>query len=130
MKKIKVLHLITGLGNGGAEGVLVRLCTRDISSEHVVVALIKGGIHANTLRNSGIPVYELDLKRRVWDPRNLINLELILKKEKPEIVQTWLYHADLLGGIFSKFNGIPVVWGIRHATFLPGSGIRDRKSVV
>ena len=129
MENLKVLHIITGLGNGGAEGVLVRLCTHDKSAEHIVIALIKGGVHTITLRNSGISVYELDMKQTPWDPRNLIKLEKILLKEKPEIVQTWLYHADFLGGIFSKLNGIPVVWGIRHANFLPGSRLSPTKLI-
>ena len=39
----KVLHIITGLNDGGAEGALYRLCYADISAEHLVVSLMNAG---------------------------------------------------------------------------------------
>ena len=36
---MKVLHIITGLADGGAEAVLFRLITHDTKNQHVVVSL-------------------------------------------------------------------------------------------
>lgn len=37
---MKVLHIITGLSNGGAEGVLYRLCKHDNQANHSVVSMV------------------------------------------------------------------------------------------
>ena len=41
--------------------------------------------------------------------KGLIKLYKILKKEKPDVVQTWMYHADLVGGIVSRLAGIKYI---------------------
>jgi glycosyltransferase involved in cell wall biosynthesis len=39
----------------------------------------------------------------------------IIRAEKPDLIQTWMYHADLLGSAASLFAGRPpLVWGIHH----------------
>ena len=45
----------------------------------------------------------------------LINL---LRSLKPDIVQTWLAHADFIGGIAAKLAGInKIIWNIRYLNF-------------
>ena len=45
-----------------------------------------------------------------------MNLYRIIKKEKPDIVQTWMHHSDLLGGIIAKFAGVKkIFWNLRIA---------------
>ena len=39
----------------------------------------------------------------------------LLRKWQPELVQTWMYHADLIGGLAAKLCRIPVCWGIRQS---------------
>ena len=37
-----------------------------------------------------------------------------LRKSKADVVQTWMYHSDLIGGIIGKIAGIKnIFWGIR-----------------
>ena len=39
----------------------------------------------------------------------------ILRKNRPDIVQTWLYHSDLFGGLAAKIAGFnKIYWNIRH----------------
>jgi len=53
------------------------------------------------------------MPRRKISLNGIIKLVKILKKEKPEVVQTWMYHADLIGGVIAKLIGIKkIYWGI------------------
>ena len=103
---MKILHIITSLGDGGAEGVLYRLCCNDFKNEHVVVSLIDQGKYGKLLLKNQTRVYTLDMKAEKFSVITLFKLIKILKKEKPKIVQTWLYHADFFGSIAAKLAGV------------------------
>ncbi len=61
------------------------------------------------------------MKNGLPDPIGFFKLLRILKKLKPDIVQTWLYHADLLGGLAAKFAGVQkIVWNIRQSNLDAG----------
>lgn len=114
---MKIVHVITGLDTGGAETSLARLLSRMDRSrfDSVVVTLREGGALRPRVEALGVPVYSLGLKRGAVDPRGLLRLRHILRRERPDIVQSWMYHADLLSGIAGKLSGRPpVVWNIRN----------------
>lgn len=110
----KVVHIITGLNNGGAEGALSRLCRHPDSPPSLVISLTGLGHHGQALRDAGIPVESLDMPRGRMTLRGLIRLWRILRQTRPMVVQTWMYHADFLGGLTARLAGVPrIVWGIR-----------------
>ena len=115
---MKILHLVTGLSIGGAEMMLYKLVTkmnRD-KFEIQVISLTDVGPIGERIQDSGILVRALGMKRGVPDPRMVFKLIRWLKKDRPDIVQTWMYHADLIGGLAVRmFGKIPVVWNIRHS---------------
>ena len=118
---MKVIHVITGLNDGGAEAVLFRLCTHDAAHQHVVISLSGEDKYGSLLRAGGVEVYTLDMRPGTPSPIALIKLIQLLRKHRPDIVQTWMYHADLLGGFAARMAGVKViVWGIRHTTLEPG----------
>lgn len=122
----KVLHIITGLGVGGAEISLQRLLTRlpALGGQPQVVSLTSGGAIGEKIRAAGIPLLELNMRPGKPDLASFLRLRQIIQAEKPDLVQTWLYHADLLGGLAAKLNGrIPVVWGVHH-TDLSRAGMK------
>ena len=125
---IKILHLISDLSTGGAEWALYRLLSRIDKSrfENVVVSLTDLGTLGCSLENLGIRVYTLGERRKsttkaigklrflyLWlvKSRTLVD---ILRKERPLILQTWLYHADFIGLKAGKKAKIPLIaWNLR-----------------
>ena len=114
-----VLHVITDLDRGGAEAMLTRLVMADQSrglARNVVVSLLDGGAHAAKLRDAGIEVHSLSLDRFSRLPGAFIRLVLLIRRIRPSLVMTWLYHADLIGTLAAMVSGIGaerVIWNLR-----------------
>ncbi|NNG45156.1 glycosyltransferase [Pseudoalteromonas sp. NEC-BIFX-2020_002] len=119
---MKILHIITGLGDGGAEGVLTRLCTNSEYVDHVVISLTDEGKYGAQLRKAGIDVHCLNISKNFNSILSFWQLYKLIKLIKPQVIQTWMYHADLLGGVAAKFAGVEdVFWGVRHSNLTPGT---------
>lgn len=113
--------MITGLTDGGAEAVLYRLCKYDQANHHHVVSLSGAGKYGSMLEALGVSVTTLNMSPGRPSPLAFIRLVRLLRREKPAVVQTWMYHGDLFGGLAARAVGIrSVVWGIRHTTLEPG----------
>ncbi len=114
----KVLHIITGLNDGGAEGALFRLIQHTkYDIEHTVVSLTGAGKYKALLEAEGIKVECLELGKFNCIAR-LCRLVRIVRNLQADVVQTWLYHADLLGGAACWFsNQKNLYWGLRQADF-------------
>jgi glycosyltransferase involved in cell wall biosynthesis len=120
---MRVLHIITGpLAYGGAEVMLYRLIAASRSGEmsHEVMSLTELGVVADRIRELGVPTHALGMPRnrfRIPDPVKLLRLVKFIRASRPDVVQTWLYHADLLGGLAAKLAGGPrIFWGLHNST--------------
>jgi glycosyltransferase involved in cell wall biosynthesis len=112
---MKVLHIITGLNDGGAEGALFRLCKNDGINSHCIVSLLSGGKYESKFKAINISTYSLNLNTTLGVLKCLTNYKTILNKFQPDIIQTWLYHADFFGGICSYILGYKrILWNIRN----------------
>lgn len=115
-----VMHIITGLGDGGAEAVLYRLITGDTENRHHVISLSSRGKYADLLEQAGISVEVLGMQAGRPSPVHLLKLVRMIRKQKPIVVQTWMYHADLIGGIAARLAGHRhIFWGIRQTHLDP-----------
>lgn len=112
-----VVHIISGLLHGGAETVLRRLVTAPGTSvRHTVISMGGEGVMGPALREAGIDVLTLDMQGAWGILRGLWRLFRILRERRPDVVQTWMYHADLVGGLVARLAGIrAVAWGIRNS---------------
>jgi len=119
---MKVLHIITSLGNGGAEAVLLRLIEADQheNNQHHVISLMDRGIYADRLERCGVSVHTLNSRRGRIAASGLIKLFKLFSQIRPDVVQTWMYHSDLIGGVVARLSGVrAIAWGIRHANLDP-----------
>lgn len=111
---MKILHIITGLGDGGAEHTLFKICKYDFENEHIVISLKDDGKYFSLLKKLGIEVYSLNFK--FYSINKFFSLIMLLRFLKPDIVQTWLVHADFLGSIAARLAGIKnIIWNIRYS---------------
>ena len=124
LKKIKVLHIITGLSTGGAEMMLYRLTSKMDRScfDIYVVSLTDIGPVGEKIKKLGIPVVSVGMKRGwkgFFNFSGFFKLLRIAKNYKPDVIQTWMYHSDLIGGLVGKILKIPVIWNIHHSNLSP-----------
>lgn len=112
----RICHLITSLATGGAETTLFRLLTapEPPQTSIAVICLTDEGTYGPRLRAVGIPVYTLEMKRGHFRIGAFFTLLRLLRQIKPDILQTWLYHSDLLGFLAARLSGVKhTVWNIR-----------------
>ena len=114
-----ILHIITSLERGGAQKILFYLVKNGIKKniKHIIIVLREKTNFTSDFKKIGIDVYHLNGKNIFKIPFILLKLIKLIRIIKPSILQTWLYHADLLGSIATIFNrGIPIIWTIHHAS--------------
>jgi glycosyltransferase involved in cell wall biosynthesis len=114
---LHVIHIISGLGQGGAETVLHRLLTAPMQGDrHEVISMGEDGVFGPRLRAAGIPVHTLRMRSPAGMAKGLWQMFRLLRERKPDVVQTWMYHADLIGGVVARLAGVKAVsWGIRNS---------------
>ncbi|MDC3244823.1 glycosyltransferase [Gammaproteobacteria bacterium] len=118
---MRVLHIISGLGDGGAEAILYRLCKFDKQNNHVVISLMGEQKYGPMLSEIGIDVYTLNNSSKKIKVFSIITLYKLINKLKPDVVQTWMYHADFIGGVIARLAGIKnIIWGVHHTTLIRG----------
>jgi glycosyltransferase involved in cell wall biosynthesis len=128
---VRIFHIITGLNNGGAEGHLYRLIKEDKMDEHIIVCLTGKGLYYHKLKDRNYKVYCVEMKRRSPSILKFIKLIRLIKFYQPSVVQTWMYHADLIGSIAAKIAGVErIVWGLRHGDVLKSTQKLSTKIVV
>lgn len=116
-RRWRIAFCITELDPGGAERQLVRLATNLDPGlfEPEVICLSGSGPLVEPLRNAGIPVTCL-AARGSWDARVILRLRRHLRRTRPDLVQTFLFHANIGGRIAARLARVPVVVsGIRVA---------------
>lgn len=113
---MKILHIITGLSTGGAETMLYKLVkeSNNRPEEHVVVSMMDEGT-----RGDGIKLYAtlycLNLKQGRFSFKAFWNLIKIIKKEQPDIIQGWMYHANLIASLANVFCRKVLFWNVRQS---------------
>lgn len=116
--KIKIVHIINSLFTGGAEQFLNQLIQNSLNSDssHSIITLIDGGDITTQLKQKEYNITSTGLNNVLSLPKAIKKLAATLNKEQPDIIQTWLYHSDFIGGLTGKLiTKKPVIWNVRHA---------------
>jgi glycosyltransferase involved in cell wall biosynthesis len=121
--KIKIVHIINSFEFGGAEVMLGNLLARTDRGlfEPVVISLIDDLRLADCIVAAGIPVRTMGMRPGVLDLRAVSRLVRTLWRERPRIVQTWMDHSNLIGGVATQL-AVPaaLVWGVHHCHHVRG----------
>ncbi len=117
---MRVVHCITGLSGDGAQRMLLRLADglQRRGVENFVVSLSKREPLAEAFEARGIPVHAVDVSRNLRGIGALFKLRNLLSELSPDLVQGWMYHANLLLTLIRPFlsRRIPVGWNMRRGT--------------
>lgn len=95
---------------------MYRLCIHSPNKhQHVVISLSGDGKYSTKLRKKGILVYSLSLGFNILSILKFFYLIKIIKSHNPDLIQTWMYHANLIGGIAAYFSRVKyILWNIRN----------------
>ena len=115
---IRVVHLISGLGRGGAEVFLSRLLQRMDQQvfSNQVISMTDSGPVAEQLRALGIGIETLDLRNGLNRLLGYPRIVMGLRRSNPALIQSWMYHADLAAVLAAPASSSPpVIWNIRSS---------------
>ncbi len=111
---MRVCHVITGLEVGGAELALCGLLETLSEPDNTVVAL--RGKSALSARVADLaPLAHLDMNPGRAMPRDVFRLRNLLRRNQPDVIHAWMYHANLLSSLAMAGLRTPVIWGIHHS---------------
>ncbi len=120
---LRVLHVISGLGGGGAENFLLRLLlSMSDTVDGRVVSLSNEGSLVGRFRGSGVEVTELGLsvpRRWVGLPTRAFRLAHQTRAWRPHVIQGWMNHGNL-GAWMVRALTVPsakLVWSIRQTIY-------------
>lgn len=109
----RVLHVITGLGIGGAEQQL-RLLLRHLPAACEVVTLTNPGPVADGIRADGTPVTHLGMTGN-RDLTALPRLTALIRAGRYDVVHTHLYRACVYGRVAARLAGVRAVVATEHS---------------
>lgn len=135
---MRIVHIISGLSVGGAEMLLYRLiqASQGDGVQHTVISMSSLDTMGERIRALGVEVRLLGMSRSVPNPLSIIRLVRWIIELRPDVVQTWMYHADLFGGVAARIarfvtgrgrgvDRFTLAWGVHQTEFpSPASGMK------
>jgi glycosyltransferase involved in cell wall biosynthesis len=111
LKPVKITYLINSLSSGGAEMMLYRLLenlNRKTYIPEVITLIFLEGPIKKKIESLNITVTEIGMRSKL-DICSIIRLGRYLYLNKPDILHTQLFAADIIGRVTGKIIGIKVI---------------------
>ncbi len=111
---IKLVHVITSMSRGGAQSMLVKLVKelKDTGGfQQDIISLTSDCDYYDELAHLGVAVHIVKESNHFM---LIKGLRVLLKSISPDILQSWMYHANFL----SFFSGHPknrIIFNVRHS---------------
>ena len=123
--KIKVIHVIPTLSFGGAERLLLDIVRKGDRErfQYEVVAMVRGGGLEKDFRSAGVPL-KIFYKKNKLGLGVFFKLYNYFKSERPDVVHTHLFGADVWAGLAAHFAGVPLVVKTEHNINLDEGGFK------
>src|SRR5213593_4427083 len=101
-----VLHIISGLGTGGAETTLVNLACalQKRGLPQHVVSLGGGDSYGEELKRAGIALRPLHLLSAHQLPLRFLALSHLIRQVRPDVIQGWMYHGNLMAAACHRWT--------------------------
>jgi glycosyltransferase involved in cell wall biosynthesis len=102
-----VLHVISGLDTGGAEMSLVQLtcALQQRGLPQHVVSLGGEGAYGAAIKSGGVALTTLNLTFKAQAPAALFRLMQLMHRYRPQVIQGWMYHGNLLAALAHRTAG-------------------------
>ncbi len=116
----KIVHVITGLDAGGTERALLAMLPRlrEMGLQQRVFCILGEGLIGKELIRQGIPVTYLGYSKWYDVLRISVLLFTMLRRETPDVLVTYLIHADLFGRIIGKLAGVKKIVSYKRGSLL------------
>ncbi len=116
---MRILFVVSGLGFGGAELMMLKLFAHiDRNRFHpAVISISKPADIAEQVRRLGIEVHVIDLLSEGFF-RGVFHLFELVRRIRPDILQGWMIHGNLVALLVGVCLRVPVFWGVRHLRLL------------
>ena len=109
------MHVLPGLAVGGTEMVLLRLVGSTSGIKHRVVTLTVHDALRPEFEQLGVQVYTLGMSRNPFSWIRVFKLRKIIREFAPDILQSWLYAADLALMFSGVGRSTRKIWNIRQS---------------
>lgn len=112
--RIRLLYVAGNFVTGGAERHLLEMWRRlDRTRFDVRIAVLKReGAFTPLVEATGLPIHDLGVGRRIYDPsglRGLLRLVSLVREFRPDVIHGYLFGANLFAALAGRLCGVPVV---------------------
>ena len=112
---MKILYIITGLGMGGAEHVVVNLADALSARGHQVKIAYLTGEALVLPRSLEVEVISIGMGSAKDILKSYVKLRALVKKMKPDIVHSHMYHSNLLARLLRLSINVPKLFCTSHS---------------